>query len=219
MGIVLRRLLLSIVGPRGDVDWTLPWHDVLHHWSHVVLQFPMSLWDRSFFSDPPSPWSPFAVPTLYRFVWVPLPSWPPCRPPCGMCSGRTWTSERRPRLKGQKHASAEKAEQKWPQIPDSLMPTSRLWLETTTVAYRGNSQRVTWVGGTEVATWYHHWRVTGRGLCRSNLAGRPKNRNNGETIYPEFPHNRSCRMVGNNNKNLNDDSWESCLMQQFPARS
>jgi len=26
MDIVLRRVLRSIIGPAGDVDWTLPWH-------------------------------------------------------------------------------------------------------------------------------------------------------------------------------------------------
>ena len=33
MDIVFRRLLRSIVGPPGDVDWTLPWHEILHHWN------------------------------------------------------------------------------------------------------------------------------------------------------------------------------------------
>ncbi len=31
--IVFRRLLRAIVGPPGDVDWTLPWHEILYHWS------------------------------------------------------------------------------------------------------------------------------------------------------------------------------------------
>ena len=32
MDIVFRRLR-SIVGPPGDVEWTLPWHEILHHWN------------------------------------------------------------------------------------------------------------------------------------------------------------------------------------------
>ena len=36
MDIVFRRLLRSIVGPPGDVDWTLPWHGILHHWNERV---------------------------------------------------------------------------------------------------------------------------------------------------------------------------------------
>ena len=33
MDIVLRRLLRFIVGPPGDVDRTLRWHDILPHWN------------------------------------------------------------------------------------------------------------------------------------------------------------------------------------------
>ena len=36
MDIVFRRLLRSIVGPPGDVDWTLPWHEILHHWNERI---------------------------------------------------------------------------------------------------------------------------------------------------------------------------------------
>ena len=36
MDIVFRPLLRSIVGPPGDVDWTLPWHEILHHWNERV---------------------------------------------------------------------------------------------------------------------------------------------------------------------------------------
>ena len=32
MDIVFRRLLRSIVGPPGDVDWRLPWHKSIQHW-------------------------------------------------------------------------------------------------------------------------------------------------------------------------------------------
>ena len=31
MDIVFRGLLRSIVGRPGGVDWTLPWHEILHH--------------------------------------------------------------------------------------------------------------------------------------------------------------------------------------------
>ena len=39
MDIVIRRLLRSIVGPPGEVDWTLPWHEILHlmAWKHPLL--------------------------------------------------------------------------------------------------------------------------------------------------------------------------------------
>lgn len=33
MDIVFRRFLRSIVGPPGEVDWMLPWHEILHHWN------------------------------------------------------------------------------------------------------------------------------------------------------------------------------------------
>ena len=36
MDIVFRRLLRSVVGPLGDVDWTLPWHEILHHWNERI---------------------------------------------------------------------------------------------------------------------------------------------------------------------------------------
>ena len=39
MDIVFRRLLRSIVGPPGDVDWTLPRHEILHHWNERVNFF------------------------------------------------------------------------------------------------------------------------------------------------------------------------------------
>ena len=39
MDIVFRRLLRSIVGPPGEVDWTLPWHEILHHWNERVKFF------------------------------------------------------------------------------------------------------------------------------------------------------------------------------------
>ena len=35
--IVFRQLVRSIVGPPGDVDWTLPWHEILHHWNERVM--------------------------------------------------------------------------------------------------------------------------------------------------------------------------------------
>ena len=33
------RLLRSIVGAPGDVDWTLPWHEILHHWNERAKFF------------------------------------------------------------------------------------------------------------------------------------------------------------------------------------
>ena len=39
MDIVFRRLLRSWVGPPGDVDWTLPWHGIFHHWNQRIKFF------------------------------------------------------------------------------------------------------------------------------------------------------------------------------------
>ena len=39
MDIVFRRLLRSIVGPPGDVDWTLQWHEIFLHWNERVKFF------------------------------------------------------------------------------------------------------------------------------------------------------------------------------------
>ena len=39
MDIVVRWLLRRIVGPPGDVDWTLPWHDIFDHWNERVKFF------------------------------------------------------------------------------------------------------------------------------------------------------------------------------------
>ena len=36
MDIVFRVLLRSIAGPPGDVDWTLPWHEIYPHWNERV---------------------------------------------------------------------------------------------------------------------------------------------------------------------------------------
>ena len=36
MDIVFRRLLRSTVGPPDDMDGTLPWHEILHHWNERV---------------------------------------------------------------------------------------------------------------------------------------------------------------------------------------
>ena len=50
MDIVFRRLLRSIVGPPGDVDWTLPWHDILQHWNerarHGLKTCLLCAWDN-----------------------------------------------------------------------------------------------------------------------------------------------------------------------------
>lgn len=39
MDIVFRRLLHSIVGPPGEMDWTLPWHEIFHHWNEQAKVF------------------------------------------------------------------------------------------------------------------------------------------------------------------------------------
>ena len=36
MDIACRKLLRQIVGPPGGIDWTRPWHDILHDWHERV---------------------------------------------------------------------------------------------------------------------------------------------------------------------------------------
>ena len=44
MDIVFGRLLRSIVGPPGDVDWTMPWHEILRQWNEGEDFFHKSPW-------------------------------------------------------------------------------------------------------------------------------------------------------------------------------
>ena len=44
MDVVFRPLLRFIVGPPGDVDWTLPWHEILHPWNERAKIFCSSSW-------------------------------------------------------------------------------------------------------------------------------------------------------------------------------
>ena len=37
--IEFRRLLRQVVGPPANVDWTAPWHDILHVWNSRVQDF------------------------------------------------------------------------------------------------------------------------------------------------------------------------------------
>ena len=39
MDVAYRRLLRSVVGPPRNMDWTLPWHEVLHIWNDRVRVF------------------------------------------------------------------------------------------------------------------------------------------------------------------------------------
>ena len=39
MDHLFRRLLRSIVGPPGEMDWTLPWHKILHQWDELAKFF------------------------------------------------------------------------------------------------------------------------------------------------------------------------------------
>ena len=39
MDVAYRRLLRSVVGPPRNMDWTLPWHEVLHIWNERVRVF------------------------------------------------------------------------------------------------------------------------------------------------------------------------------------
>ena len=38
LDVTFRRLLRSVVGPPGDVDWTQPWHEILHVWNGRVRE-------------------------------------------------------------------------------------------------------------------------------------------------------------------------------------
>ena len=52
MDIAYRRLLRSVVGPPRNMDWTLPWHEILHIWNErlcplgpaIVLQISHERW-------------------------------------------------------------------------------------------------------------------------------------------------------------------------------
>ena len=37
--VAYRRLLRSVVGPPRNMDWTLPWHEILHIWNERVRAF------------------------------------------------------------------------------------------------------------------------------------------------------------------------------------
>ena len=37
--VLQRRLLDSVVGPPRDVDWTQPWHEILHQWNGRIQSF------------------------------------------------------------------------------------------------------------------------------------------------------------------------------------
>ena len=39
MDVAYRRLLRSVVGPPRNMDWTLPWHEILHIWNERVGAF------------------------------------------------------------------------------------------------------------------------------------------------------------------------------------
>ena len=37
--VVFRKLLRSVVGPPAGMDWTRPWHEILHDWNGRVNEF------------------------------------------------------------------------------------------------------------------------------------------------------------------------------------
>ena len=50
LDIKFRKLLRTIVGPPGGLDWSAPWHEILHEWNARVLecaeQARVKLWSR-----------------------------------------------------------------------------------------------------------------------------------------------------------------------------
>jgi len=48
MDVEFRRLLRRLVGPPGGVDWSLPWHQILHSWNervrHCCERFGIETW-------------------------------------------------------------------------------------------------------------------------------------------------------------------------------
>ena len=38
-GVLQRRFLRSVVGPPRNIDWTLPWHEILHQWNGRIQRF------------------------------------------------------------------------------------------------------------------------------------------------------------------------------------
>ena len=37
--VLQRRFLRSVVGPPRNIDWTLPWHEILHQWNDRIQRF------------------------------------------------------------------------------------------------------------------------------------------------------------------------------------
>ena len=37
--VLQRRFLRSVVGPPRNIDWTLPWHEILHQWNGRIQRF------------------------------------------------------------------------------------------------------------------------------------------------------------------------------------
>ena len=37
--VLFRKLLRSVVGPPAGMDWTRPWHEILHDWNGRVNEF------------------------------------------------------------------------------------------------------------------------------------------------------------------------------------
>ena len=44
--VLQRRVLRSVVGPPRNVDWTQPWHEILHHWNGRIQQLKCKPWSE-----------------------------------------------------------------------------------------------------------------------------------------------------------------------------
>ena len=44
--VLQRRFLRSVVGPPRNVDWTQPWHEILHHWNGRIQQLKCKPWSE-----------------------------------------------------------------------------------------------------------------------------------------------------------------------------
>ena len=47
MDVVFRKLLRMVVGVPGNLDWSRPWHEILHEWSMtIVSEHQARLWSH-----------------------------------------------------------------------------------------------------------------------------------------------------------------------------
>ena len=50
LDVACRKFLRAVVGPPSNIDWSRPWHEILHDWNgkvqSVTLEHGMKLWSH-----------------------------------------------------------------------------------------------------------------------------------------------------------------------------